>query len=242
MDKDAIQWIYNNKSLIGRITDETLLKSLALYLSLKYNKYMDIQGPNCIEIDSISTDDLIRLGVSDIDKVMETYPYDYPKFILLMADLPGIYAGAILTMIMFVLSIVKPVVTMIVFIVMIASLIILRILFHRSYDSIKGFFKSCLFLTVINVSYCLILKIFIMLPAGIPALIRVFLLILAHGLYTYAYIWLGSTLIFNWKDLGNNAFNKLMHVRVTSENEDKGAGWKLYEKLKNSDQYRKGDR
>lgn len=251
LDKEAILWIKKHENIIGRISDETLLKALALHLSLKYNEILNVPGPQKIEIESISTEDIIRLCIADSNLVLTTSPYSYPKFILLTSGLPGIYIGAVITLITFILSLVKPTVTLLSFLIMIASLVILRILFNKKTENLKGFIKFIIILIVVNISYAGNLKLFMLLPSNIPCLIRLILFLIVQMFYTATYIWIASVLVFNWQDMGNMAFGNVVALHtlsikkisdkdnITENNNDSEEKWNIYNRLKSEDKYRK---
>lgn len=248
MDNEAIDWVNRHREILGRISDETILKSLALHLSLEYNKYLGVDGPQYYEIDTISTDDLLRVCLASRGDVMSGSVFTYPKFILNNSGLPGVYLGAILTMITFVLSLVKPLATIITFLILIFSLIIFRLLLNQKTEALKGVIKYAILMTVLNVSYGGVLWILVNLPIGIPTFVRIIVMIMLHFFFTGAYIWIVCVLIFNWKDFGNTAFTNMIRMRsfnikeISTETinteEREGVGRSLYEKLKSSDKWR----
>ncbi|MBR1445419.1 MAG: hypothetical protein IJ583_18005, partial [Firmicutes bacterium] len=258
LDNEAILWIKNHNKVIGRISDETILKALALDLSLKYNELLNVSGPQKIEIESISTEDIIRLCSADTGLVLAASPYSYPKFILLTSGLAGVYIGAIITLVTFILGMVKPFVTIAAFIVLIASLVVLRVLFNKKTANIMGFIKFMLILAFINISYALGLKIFMILPEALPCLVRLILFLIMQMIYTALYIWITVVLVINWRDMGDAAFTnaillKTLNIKTIStgkiENnsekrskEDSHSGWDIYNRLKRSDDYRKENR
>lgn len=246
LDEEAINWVNRHKHMLGRISDETILKSLALHLSLAYNRYLGANGPKYFEIENISTNDILRVSTVAQEDVMTSSPFTFPKFILINAGLPGVYLSALLTMVTFILSIVKPATTIITFLVLILSLVIYRLLLNQKTEAIKGVMKHAVVLCGVNLSYSLILKFFMLLPMGIPTFVRILLLILVHMLFIAAYVWLLAVIVFNWRDFGSNAFSNMVHMRSVNIKEisterikdNKNSGRNIYERLKNSDKWR----
>ena len=255
LDKTAIDWVRDNESLIGRISDETFIKMLALKLSLEYNRLFNVPGPTAIEIHNLSTDDLIRMSIAPKEVVFENSPFSYPKFILQEGGLIGVYLGAILSLTLIAVSIIKPVTTVIITLSMILSLLVFRILLNRDMESVKGFIKFAVLLSLVNIAYALLLKVGIILPDAVGINIRLLFLIIMNLLFLMAYAWLMLVLFFNWSDLGNGAFNNVLTKRTLKVREISGNfipkkqiepelnegynGWDVYTDLKNSDKYRK---
>jgi hypothetical protein len=258
LDKIAIDWVRDNEALIGRISDETFIKILALKLSFVYNRLFNVPGPTAIEIHNLSTDDLIRMSIAPKRVVFENSPFSYAKFIQQEGGLIGVYLGAILTMVLLALSIIKPVATVIITISMILSLLVFRILLGRDMESVKGFIKFAVLLSLINIAYALLLKVRIILPDSIVINIRLLGLIIVNLLFLIAYAWLTMFLFLNWSDLGNGAFKNAISKRTLNIREISGDfipkrraetemgnepgepdGWNMYHELKESDRYRK---
>lgn len=255
LDKIAIDWVRNNEALIGRISDETFIKVLALKMALEYNRLFNVPGPTAIEIHNLSTDDLIRMSIAPKEVVFENSPYSYAKFILQEGGLIGVYLGAVLSLILIAVSIIKPVATVIITLSMILSLLVFRILLNRDKESVKGFIKFAVLLALTNIAYSLLLKVGIILPDSVVINLRLLGLIILNLLFLMVYAWLTMVLFFNWSDLGNSAFNNVLSKRtlnireisgnffpkryIDSEQEDGYDGWGTYRDLKNSDTYRK---
>lgn len=53
----------DNKELLGKISDETFLKVMAMYLSTKHNAAFGAQKASALEIYNLSNDDLIRMSI-----------------------------------------------------------------------------------------------------------------------------------------------------------------------------------
>jgi len=255
LDKIAIDWVRDNEALIGRISDETFIKVLALKLSLEYNRLFNVPGPEAIEIHNLSTDDLIRMSIAPKEVVFENSPYSYPKFILQEGGLIGVYLGAVLSLILIAVSIIKPVATVIITLSMILSLLVFRILLNRDKESVNGFIKFSVLLALTNIAYSLLLKVGIILPDSVVINLRLLGLIIVNLLFLMAYAWLTMVLFFNWSDLGNGAFNNVLSKRtfnireisgnfipkrhIETENGEEYNGWDIYKDLKDSDNYRK---
>jgi len=255
LDKTAINWVRDNEALISRISDETFIKTLALKLSLEYNRLFNVPGPTAIEIHNLSTDDLIRMSIAPKEVVFENSPYSYPKFILQEGGLIGVYLGAVLSLTLIAVSIIKPVATVIITLSMILSLLVFRILLNRDKESVKGFIKFAVLLSLINIAYALLLKVGTVLPGSVVINVRLLGLIILNMLFLMAYAWLTLVLFFNWSDMGNSALNNVITKRtfkireisgnfipmkqIITERDDDYDGWDMYKELKDSDRYRK---
>jgi hypothetical protein len=122
-------------------------------------------------------------------------------------------------------------------------------------ESVKGFIKFAVLLSLVNIAYALLLKVGIILPDAVGINIRLLFLIIMNLLFLMTYAWLMLVLFFNWSDLGNGAFNNVIAKRtlkireisgnfipgrqIETEKEDEPNGWDIYKDLKDSDKYRK---
>jgi hypothetical protein len=178
---------------------------------------------------------------------MASSPYTYPKFVLVKSGLPGVYLGALLSLVTFLLAAAKPLATIITFFILVASLVILRVLLNIKTENLKGCIKLAVFLSVVNISYALVLKFMLILPDGIPSFIRIIFMIAIHMGYLAIYIWLVAMLVVNWKDCGSLAFTnmvklKTLNIKTISQiqkHDKKDHGWDVYNRLKNSDTFRR---
>lgn len=215
LDKKAIQWVENNKSMLGRTSDENFLKALALYLSLEYNKLCNVQGPKHIEIHGISNEDLIRVSMAKRENIITGSPYSFSKFVLDTAGTMGIYQVAYLIIILFISSFLKPIITLFSCISLIISVFVYKLIMNKKTDNIKGFAKYCVIICILNVLYAICIKVGIYMPSiGVQTNLCLFYLIAIHMLYIYFYLWIGKVVILNWKDYGNSTFNSAIELKT----------------------------
>jgi hypothetical protein len=167
----------------------------------------------------------------------------------------GVYLGAVLSLLLIAVSIIKPVATIVITISMILSLLVFRILLNRDIESVKGFVKFTGLLSLVNIAYSLMLKVGIILPGSVVINMRLLGLVILNAGFLMAYAWLVMVLFFNWSDLGNGAFNNIIKKRTLNireisgnfipkrhndaETESTEDGWDVYRDLKESDKYRK---
>jgi hypothetical protein len=263
LDRKAVDFVLRNESLIGRMSDETFIKTFALYMALEYNKEFNVPGPRDIEIYNMSTEDLMRLSIATPQKVIENSPYNYPRFLLEIGGPAAIYLGCALELILTLSAWAKPAVTLGIFAALLLSIFVYRVLLNRKSNNMKGFAKFTLILCGGNVLYALVIKVSLLFAGwGFPPLVCLILQIILHSAYLWFYIWLGATVVRNWKDLGNARFDTIVNATNMSvrnqnitntktntlvyENSETGTragsetGWELYERMKRDDDYRTG--
>lgn len=242
LDKVAREWVESNRSILGKITDETILKSLALELSLAYNRYLSIPGPQYYEIDKMDSSDLLRLMVLPKDKVAFTSTLSFPRLILQETGIIGIIIASYLSIIITVLSIAKPLSILASVFMLVSALIIMKLILNKSNNGIYGAIKFFLLVSGINISYCIFIKGMILLTNILPPLICLLLISIIQTIFLSIYIWTFCFCIRNWKDAGNSEFNKLLkvktEVKINKENNETHSSIQEYNKLIERDKER----
>lgn len=258
LNYSATNFVTQNSDLLGRISDETFIKMLALHMSFEYNNLFNIPGPQELEIYNLSSEDLMRLSIAEYTDVMRGSPYSYPKFLLEYGGMVAVYAGALLELILLVLSFLKPFATLAIFFVFVVSIIIFKVILHNVESStIKGFAKFAAILCVVNFIYACTMKFGMWLPVILPMAVCIIVQCIVHAFYIGFYLWLTEIMIRNWRDLGNSAFNNVFKMRtlnarvisaktLTVENTNEGEGnkksegWNIYERLRRNNDNKYG--
>lgn len=250
LDTVAIKWVEQNKSVLGRFTDETILKSLALELSLAYNRFLNVDGPKYYEIDSIDTSDVLRLALVPNNEIISSSVYSYPRLVLQYTGTIGIILASFLDILLLILSFLKPLSVIASIVMLLIGLVIRRLILGKNNNAIFGALKYFVLVGIVNISYCFSIKILVALPDAIPSLVTLILLLIFSIMYVIIYASLIAFCFRNTKDAGYEAL-KIENIKVgslvnnhfksnlnnTDNNEVVGSNY--YENLKNRDRRRR---
>ena len=207
------------RSLFMKISDEVFIKSLALYLSLEYNKMAHVPGPREIEIHAISNSDLLRMLLSDTKSVLTNSTYSFPKLMLEEGGTVGIYLSAMLYIVILLLTFVRPAATVVVVLSAIVSIVMYKLLLSKKSENVKGFCKMVLLIILLNLLYSVLLKGLIVLAGlHINILIALILAIAFHVFQLLANVWISVMVVRNWQDYGNLALDTMVRERTVDVN------------------------
>jgi len=219
LDSKAINWVKDHTMLCGKISDEVFIKSLAIYLSLEYNKMAHVPGPREIEIHAISNSDLLRMLLSDTKSVLTNSTYSFPKLMLEEGGTVGIYLSAMLYIVILLLTFVRPAATVVVVLSAIVSIVMYKLLLSKKSENVKGFCKMVLLIILLNLLYSVLLKGLIVLAGlHINILIALILAIAFHVFQLLANVWISVMVVRNWQDYGNLALDTMVKERTVDVN------------------------
>lgn len=203
LNEKARDFIAKNHTVIGKVSDETFLKVMALYLALEHNKAFHCKYGNGLEIFDIDTKDIMRLSLTDRVTVLSGSSKSFARFVYDEAGGLGTVATMLLVLVYFVLSIIKPVVVLAVLLTMVVTLIVRRLFKKDAEHVIEGFIVSLLLLCGVNVLYALMLKGCLLLPRlGLSPIVAIFGQILIQVVYGGAMYVLLSAVMKDWRNLG----------------------------------------
>lgn len=203
MDKRAKRFVANNKELIGRISDETFLKCMALDLANYHNNIFNTGSADCYEIYNLSKDDLTKISIADRSTVIKDSPLSFSRFICNNGGEIAIYASAILVAVNFLENVLVPIILFIIFAVIIGSLTITKIITREWNTGFKGYIILTALLCIVNVLYALSIKFLVAFPLlhwspTVAIIIQIFIKLILIGVYMYLMI----LTLMNYKDLG----------------------------------------
>lgn len=215
--KEARSFVANNKDLLGKISDETFLKVMALDLSLKHNRILGCEYASAYEINNLSSDDLIRLSVAGRSSVMLNSSLSYPRFVYAVGGTPAVFAAALLSMIMWVSSLVKPILVIVAFLTIFVSVFIFKICKKREDTSLYGYLITVLLLCGTNFLYAVLLKLSMFLPSvGMTPFMCLLIQIVVQIVYLMILLNVVGTAFRDWKDLGFAKYvNKSRDIKLS---------------------------
>lgn len=252
LNEGAKAFVQKNKQLLGRISDETFLKAMALDLAMEHNKLFGVEAASSLEIYDLSPDDLVRLSILPRDIVMKGSPYSYSRYIFENVGVVGIYAAAILDMVLFIGGWVKPMVTLGIFMIIWISIFVNKLVLRKETGNVKGNIRLIILLSSINLIYAINLKVSTLLPQiGLPPVVCLIALIVMHLIYISFFIWIMTIVTLHWRDLGNDKLkmtelevreflvgNSVLRRIEERRDNPTNKGWELYKMFHTKDKQR----
>lgn len=211
IDKKARLFVVNNRQLIGKISDETFLKVMALSMAVEHNDAMNIPAANAIEIYDVDTRDLLRLSLADKTVVMKECSKSYARFVFDSAGVLGVVIVAFLLVIYFIASFIKPVMIFIILASMIAA-VFRRTIRKEEGGSIEGVVITLSLVCGVNILYALMLKCTMFIPdLGVTMTVSCFLQILIQLAYLFLLGGLTGIVLSDWQDVGMNTYSRIVY-------------------------------
>lgn len=203
LTKEARAFVADNKDLLGKISDETFLKVMALDIALKHNRIIGAAHASAYEIANLSSDDLIRLSAAKRGEVMINSALSYPRFIYTVGGTPSILVAAMLSMVMWVSGIVKPLLVIVAFLAIFVSVFIFKICMRKPGVSLYGYLLTTLMLCGTNILYAVLLKLSLYLPSlGLTTFMCLIIQIIVQIVYMVILLQVVWTAFRDWRDLG----------------------------------------
>ena len=239
LNEYARKWVADHKELLGKVTDETFLKCFALSCAMEHNRLFNTLRADNLEIYELSNEDLMRLSIADHDTVMKDSTMSYARFVFSVGGTPAVYAAALLTLVNFVSSWVKPIATLIVFCITCISIFVFKLILRKSNNSIYGYICTILLMCSINVLGSVFLKLSMYIPStGMSPTVCILIQILVQCAYIFALFMVIKTALKDWRNVGferyNLNFNKLTSRHQHSVEVDtpkQKSGWDYYNAL-----------
>lgn len=216
LDNEARSFVAKNKDLIGKISDETFLKVMAMDLAVKHNRIFGCNYASAYEIENLSSDDLVRLSIAERGDVVLNSALSYPRFVYAVGGTPAVFAAAMLSMILWVSGIVKPILVIVAFVTIFVSIFIFKICMRKSDVSLYGYVMTTILLCLTNVLYAVLLKLSIYLPTiGMTPLMCIIIQIIVQIVYLVMLLSVVWTAFKDWRDLGFAKYSeKLRDMKV----------------------------
>ena len=211
----AKEYVTMNKDLLGKVTDESFLKIMALDLAVEYNKQFGVNAASAIELYDIDARDLIRLSITQKSNVMVDAPKSFARFVYDNCGTFGTFTVILLVLVYFVASIVKPVCIFLIIGASVVSIVIRRLIKKDNISSVEGFVITMALLCGINILYSLLLKASMVLPnLGLTPQVACIVQVMIQCLYLVILCSFVSFVLQDWQNMGFvNFTNAAMNVR-----------------------------
>lgn len=243
VEKYAIDYVASTGHLIGRVSDETYLRLMALSISMFYNKVFNIGVADTFELYNMCPEDLIRVSVANERTVMEGAPFTFGRYMYSLGSQGTVYFSALLMIVMYISAWLKAVLVLILFFLIFISLFVYKLVLNKEERSLQGYVFLIVLISLLNFFTAGIFKITMLLPAtGLSPMIIMLIMTLLQLLILTIYINLVCVVAKNWKDLGAMTFKDMTETIITKIKEISkdvpDNGWIEYEKIKLEDEKR----
>lgn len=212
MTQKMREFVSKNRNLIGKVTDETFLKCMAMSLALDYNELFGIPSASALEIYNLSNADLMRLSIADKATTLEDSPMSFARFVYTEADTPGVYASVFLVIVTMFVQTMKTVITIAIMALLIISVFVFKILLRKPSHSIAGYLLTLLVICSTNILYAIILKISLLVPqTGLAPTVCILLQIIVQLAYLFLLSIVLSFALRDWKNAGFTMYQTIGH-------------------------------
>ena len=250
INRYARLWVANNKDLIGKVTDETFLKCMALSCALEHNRQFNTMRADSLEIYELSNEDLMRLSIAPTRQVMENSTMSYARFVYTVGGTPAVYAAALLTLVNFLSSWIKPIVTMLVFCIACISIFVLKLILHKSNNSVYGYLTTIILMCSVNVLGALFLKLTMAIPDfGFSATVCILIQILIQVFYIFLLFKIVIAALRDWRNIGFQRYEAALakmqgqgprgNLSVDVATPKADSGWTYYDDMSESGRRRR---
>lgn len=208
-------YVAKNHKMIGRVTDETFLKTMVLDMAMEYNNIMKIPACRRTEVFSIDARDIIRLSVADDSTTIVNSSYSFGRFIYEVGGGLGVILTAILLGILFVTSIVKPLLVIFLGALLIYNVLIKTMLRLGRTKTIEGLLYVLSILVIVNSLYAIVVKLTMFLPElGLNSVLSIIAQIVIQLLYLFIAFKLVVTIMQDYDNMGFNIFHSMALAMV----------------------------
>lgn len=210
----AQEWIANNRAMIGKVSDETFLKCFALSCAMEHNRLFNTQRADYLEIQELSNEDLLRLSIADHNDVMSNSSMSYARFVYTQGGTVSVYVAAVLELVNFISSWVKPAVTLLVFIIACLSIFVLKLILRRGNNSIYGYIVTIFLMCSVNILGALFTKLSMYIPSlGFSPTVCMLIQIVVQIAYIFLQVKIVTVALKDWQNVGfqqhESAFNRI---------------------------------
>lgn len=210
----AQEWVANNRAMIGKVSDETFLKCFALSCAMEHNRLFNTQRADYLEIQELSNEDLLRLSIADHNDVMSNSSMSYARFVYTQGGTVAVYVAAVLELINFISSWVKPAVTLLVFVIACLSIFVLKLILRRGNNSIYGYIVTIFLMCSVNILGALFTKLSMYIPSlGFSPTVCMLIQIVVQIAYIFLQVKIVTVALKDWQNVGfqqhESAFNRI---------------------------------
>lgn len=223
-------YVAQNREMLGRVTDEVFIKTMMLDMSMKYNNLFKIPAARGIEIFGIDSRDIIRLSVTSKSDSIINSSYSFGRFIYEVSGGLGVILTAILMVVLFITSIVKPLLVIFLSALLIYNVLIKSMISLERGKTVEGLLYVLSVLVVTNSIYSIFIKLSMSLPGfGLNPVLSILGQIVIQIVYL---LLVGVIVSIILKDYANMGYNGFRTIAMSIANVASGATHSLSSKLR----------
>lgn len=243
MDDMLREFVTENRGLLTKVTDETFIKVTALAMSIYYNQLFGVPSANSVELYNMSSEDILRLCVSNADDAILAAPLSFPRFVYNEGGTPAVYAAAFVSIILWLGSYIKPICTIVVWFVIFISIFVFRVVLQRPSANLWGYCETVGLLCFTNIVHSLLLKVSMYISSiGLSPTGCLIFVFISQLVYICVLAWVVGVSLRDWQNLGAGIYErKTVSLRNKFKKEDDASvlkhprldnNWDYYNKLR----------
>lgn len=207
IEESARLFVIENKSLIGKVTDETFLRCLALHVSIVHNQEMKVPAARAYELMNIDPMDFIRVSLTNKGNMISSMSESFSRFVFNDGGTFAIICAALLVSIYFAGFVIKLVCMSIILCIMVYSMVVRKLFKSEDSKVLEGYLISTGLLCAINFLYALIIKLSILFPTtNASSSICIIVQILLQVVYLALLIFTTYLIVMDKDNMGFNRF------------------------------------
>lgn len=216
IERKAREFVAENHTLLGKVSDETFLKVMAMYIATQHNKIMGIDVANSFEIYQLDTRDIIRLSMTGTEVALTQSSKSFARFIYDNTGTLGIAASTFLVVVYFISMVIKPTFILLISVLAIGTILIRRLLHRDEQHCIEGFIISIGLLCGTNIVFALCLKGTMLLSKlSLAPIVGILLQIGLQVLYVVIMVLLLKVVIGDWRSMGYSTYSHVTQNLIT---------------------------
>lgn len=210
----ARAFVSDHRAILKHVPDSMFVKALAFACSVKYNQVFNAPHADSVKMIQVDNRDIMRFMLGDFYTVYSNYPYSFGRFVYKSAGTAGVLLSLILSVIVLISNVIKPVLIMVMFILIVLNICFRELLLNKPNRGVEGYFIGCGLFIITNFIYALLLKLtMVFANTGYPVVCAIVVAIVVQLAYMAALMILIWIQLSEWKDLGyGKMHNMMMHL------------------------------
>jgi len=222
LDKRVVNFVVENRTMLDKVSDETFIKTVALYASVQHNDIFSIPSCCSLEVIELDMNDLLRLAIAPRSIVTANISLSYANFAYQVGGIYTIMMITFIAILVWFTSVLKPAIMIAFLVLLIISFVIKKLVRLENNSSLQGYIISMSIMCLVNILYALMLKLMMLGPAmGMNSFSCTILIVVVQIVYVVILTTLFSVVLKNPSDIGMYSYkafyNKHMSNRITAD-------------------------
>lgn len=235
VDEKVKYFVSCNIGLLGKVTDDTFLKVMALVAACEHNDEFNVGAASAIEIYEVDARDIIRLSLEDSATVMKESSKSFARFVYDESGTLGVIVTSLLIVMYVISAFMKPLCLIIIIGCMVSAAVIRRVIKKDTLNAVEGMLVTAAIMCGVNILYSVVLKISLAIPElGTSLVVSALIQIVIQFVYLYVLVSLTLLVLSDWKNVGLFKFAQLFErVMVSADRVDLAVQHALHRDSKN---------